>query len=109
MLIFIKKIQKGGKEVLPKSSWKNTKQHADIKANDEEELVKVASYKQISHSSISSLSKPENLVASSGVDTSSGDTLDAKSRARSSPFRRLSDPLLKPKAVSCCSFTNQLQ
>ncbi|XP_039017344.1 uncharacterized protein LOC120148246 [Hibiscus syriacus] len=47
--------------------------------------------------------------ASSGVDTSCGDKLDAKSRGRSSPLRRLLDPLLKPKAVNCRSFTYQLQ
>ncbi|XVF46626.1 hypothetical protein PTKIN_Ptkin03bG0043100 [Pterospermum kingtungense] len=45
----------------------------------------------------------------SGVDTSCGDKLNAKSRARSSPLRRLLDPLLKPKAVNCRNFTNQLQ
>ncbi|PPD90539.1 hypothetical protein GOBAR_DD12545 [Gossypium barbadense] len=56
----------------------------------------------------SAKTKPENLVAS-GVDTSCGDKLNAKSRARSSPLRRLIEPLLKPKAVNCRSFTNQLQ
>ncbi|KAE8681013.1 Detected protein of unknown function [Hibiscus syriacus] len=56
----------------------------------------------------SAKTKPNNLVAS-GVDTSCGETLNAKSRSRSSPLRRLLDPLLKPKAVNCRSFTNQLQ
>ncbi|MBA0807252.1 hypothetical protein Gohar_023070 [Gossypium harknessii] len=46
---------------------------------------------------------------SSGVDTSCSDKLNAKSIARSSPLRRLLDPLLKPKAVNCRNFTNQLQ
>ncbi|KAL4335182.1 hypothetical protein GQ457_07G035000 [Hibiscus cannabinus] len=54
------------------------------------------------------LQNPQNAV-SSGVDTSSGDKLNAKSRGRSSPLRRLLDPLLKPKAVNCRNFTNQLQ
>ncbi|KAK6247154.1 hypothetical protein QUC31_018719 [Theobroma cacao] len=49
------------------------------------------------------------ISVASGVDTTCGDKLNAKSRARSSPLRRLLDPLLKPKAVNCRNFTNQLQ
>ncbi|KAG2670045.1 hypothetical protein I3760_14G065300 [Carya illinoinensis] len=36
-----------------------------------------------------------------GVDMSNNDKLTATGRARSSPLRRLLDPLLKPKATSC--------
>ncbi|KAE8700870.1 Detected protein of unknown function [Hibiscus syriacus] len=54
------------------------------------------------------IQNPQNPF-SSGVDTSCGDKLDAKSRGRSSPLRRLLDPLLKPKAVNCRNFTYQLQ
>ncbi|KAE8705643.1 Detected protein of unknown function [Hibiscus syriacus] len=66
-------------------------------------LKEDSSTPQMSLTCSSAKTKPENLV-SSGVDT-----LNAKSRARSSPLRRLLDPLLKPKAVNCRSFTNQLQ
>ncbi|GMI97144.1 hypothetical protein like AT5G59020 [Hibiscus trionum] len=71
-------------------------------------LKEHSSIPQMSSTCSSVKTKPENLVAS-GVDTSCGDTLNAKSRARSSPLRRLLDPLLKPKSVNCRSFTNQLQ
>ncbi|XP_039032722.1 uncharacterized protein LOC120167910 [Hibiscus syriacus] len=71
-------------------------------------LKEDSSIPQMSSTCSYAKTKPENLVAS-GVDTSCGDTLNAKSRARSSPLRRLLDPLLKPKAVNCRSFTNQLQ
>ncbi|KAE8693074.1 Detected protein of unknown function [Hibiscus syriacus] len=71
-------------------------------------LQEDSSIPQMSSTCSSAKTKPENLVTS-GVDTSCGDTLNAKNRARSSPFRRLLDPLLKPKAVNCRSFTNQLQ
>ncbi|XP_039041603.1 uncharacterized protein LOC120180323 [Hibiscus syriacus] len=54
------------------------------------------------------LQNPQNSVTS-GVDTYCGENLDAKSRGRSSPLRRLLDPLLKPKAVNCRNFTYQLQ
>ncbi|GMI81746.1 hypothetical protein like AT5G59020 [Hibiscus trionum] len=54
------------------------------------------------------LQNPQNPV-SSGVGTSCDDKLNAKSRGRSSPLRRLLDPLLKPKAVNCRNFTYQLQ
>ncbi|XVE79487.1 hypothetical protein DITRI_Ditri14bG0063000 [Diplodiscus trichospermus] len=63
---------------------------------------------QVSSTGSSAKTDPKNPVAS-GVNTSSGDKLNAKSRARSSPLRRLLDPLLKPKAVNCRNFTNQLQ
>ncbi|XP_022755849.1 uncharacterized protein LOC111303703 [Durio zibethinus] len=36
-------ITKGGKKVSPESSWKHKKQHADIKAKEEDELVKYMS------------------------------------------------------------------
>ncbi|KAB2089378.1 hypothetical protein ES319_A03G057400v1 [Gossypium barbadense] len=71
-------------------------------------LKEGSSMPQMSSTCSSAKTKPENLVAS-GVDTSCGDKLNAKSRARSSPLRRLIEPLLKPKAVNCRSFTNQLQ
>ncbi|XP_039014162.1 uncharacterized protein LOC120144077 [Hibiscus syriacus] len=71
-------------------------------------LKEDSSIPQMSSTCSSAKTKPENLLASN-VDTSCGDTLNAKSRARSSPLRRLLDPLLKPKAVNCRSFTNQLQ
>ncbi|GMJ10743.1 hypothetical protein like AT5G59020 [Hibiscus trionum] len=67
-----------------------------------------SSMPQMSSACSSAKTKLENLVAS-GVDTSCGDTLNGKSRARSSPLRRLLDPLLKPKTINCRSFTNQLQ
>ncbi|OMO86077.1 hypothetical protein CCACVL1_09814 [Corchorus capsularis] len=60
-------------------------------------------------SSTCSSGKTESEPVASSVDTSCGDKLNAKGRARSSPLRRLLDPLLKPKAVNCRNFTNQLQ
>ncbi|KAK8476061.1 hypothetical protein V6N13_058674 [Hibiscus sabdariffa] len=71
-------------------------------------LKEDSSIPQMSSTCSFAKTKAENLVTS-GVDSSCGDTLNAKSRARSSPLRRLLDPLLKPKAVNCRSFTNQLQ
>ncbi|XP_039008921.1 uncharacterized protein LOC120137171 [Hibiscus syriacus] len=63
----------------------------------------------LTHSFVKSdLKNPQNAV-SSGVDTSCGDKINAKSRSRSSPLRRLLDSLLKPKAVNCRNFSNQLQ
>ncbi|XVF68882.1 hypothetical protein PTKIN_Ptkin11bG0036900 [Pterospermum kingtungense] len=67
-----------------------------------------SSIPQVSSTCSSAKTDPENPVAS-GVDTSCGDKLNAKSRARSSPLRRLLEPLLKPKAVTYRNFTNQLQ
>lgn len=49
----------------------------------------------------SAKSAAENSVASSCQGTSSTDMQNATSRARSSPLRRLLDPLLKPKAPNC--------
>ncbi|XVE59351.1 hypothetical protein DITRI_Ditri05aG0039400 [Diplodiscus trichospermus] len=69
---------------------------------------KKGSIPQVSSACSSDKTDSENPVAS-GVDTLCGDKLNAKSRARSSPLRRLLDPLLKPKAVNCRNFTNQLQ
>ncbi|XWS53064.1 hypothetical protein CRYUN_Cryun11dG0125700 [Craigia yunnanensis] len=66
-----------------------------------------SSIPQVSSTCSSAKTDPEYPVAS-GVDTCV-DELNAKSRARSSPFRRLLDPLLKPKAVNCRNLTNQLQ
>lgn len=43
----------------------------------------------------------ENAMASSGMDASSSDQPTATGRARSSPLRRLLEPLLKPKAENC--------
>ncbi|XWS71628.1 hypothetical protein CRYUN_Cryun03dG0154200 [Craigia yunnanensis] len=68
---------------------------------------KEGSIPQMSSTCSSTTADSENPVASA-VDTSCGDKLNAK-RARSSPFGRLLDPLLKPKAVNCRNFTNQLQ
>ncbi|KAM5583448.1 hypothetical protein ABKV19_003375 [Rosa sericea] len=42
-----------------------------------------------------------NNVASTFLDTSDTDKSSATSRARSSPLRRLLDPLLKPKVANC--------
>ncbi|XP_062013220.1 uncharacterized protein LOC133729671 [Rosa rugosa] len=42
-----------------------------------------------------------NNVASAFLDTSDTDNSNATSRARSSPLRRLLDPLLKPKVANC--------
>ncbi|XP_022753811.1 uncharacterized protein LOC111302136 [Durio zibethinus] len=67
-----------------------------------------SSIPQVCSTCSSAKTDPENHVAS-GVDTSCGDKPNAKSRSRSSPLRRLLDPLLKPKAVNCRNFTNQLQ
>ncbi|XVF19954.1 hypothetical protein REPUB_Repub11eG0155800 [Reevesia pubescens] len=67
-----------------------------------------SSIPQVSSTSSSAKTDSGNPVAS-GVDTSCGEKLNAKSRARSSPLRRLLDPLLKPKAANCRNFTNQLQ
>ncbi|KDP46580.1 hypothetical protein JCGZ_08552 [Jatropha curcas] len=51
----------------------------------------------------------ENVMASSSHCTSSSDTQNATSRARSSPLRRLLDPLLKPKAPNCRQSGESLQ
>ncbi|XP_022731528.1 uncharacterized protein LOC111286031 [Durio zibethinus] len=67
-----------------------------------------SSIPQVTSTLSSAKTDSENPVAC-GVDTSCGDKLNAKGRARSSPLRRLLDPLLKPKAVNCRNFTNQLQ
>ncbi|XWS28758.1 hypothetical protein CRYUN_Cryun25bG0098700 [Craigia yunnanensis] len=66
-----------------------------------------SSIPQVSSTCSSAKTDPENPVPS-GIGTC-GDKFNAKSRARSSPLRRLLDPLLKPKAVNCRNFTNQLQ
>ncbi|XVF05410.1 hypothetical protein REPUB_Repub05bG0169400 [Reevesia pubescens] len=68
-----------------------------------------SSIPQVSSTCSSAKTDAEKPVASETNATSCGDKLDAKSRARSSPLRRLLDPLLKPKAVNCRNFTNQLQ
>lgn len=51
----------------------------------------------------------ENSGASACLDTSNAEKLNATGRARSSPLRRLLDPLLKPKATNCSHFAEPLQ
>ncbi|KAL4610734.1 hypothetical protein ACB092_08G072800 [Castanea dentata] len=50
----------------------------------------------------------EKAVASAFVDTSNTDNLNT-ARARSSPLRRLLDPLLKPKAANCHHFVEPVE
>ncbi|KAK2641860.1 hypothetical protein Ddye_023623 [Dipteronia dyeriana] len=50
---------------------------------------------------VSGQSGLENTVASSGPNISNSDKSNATSRSRSSPLRRLLDPILKPKPANC--------
>ncbi|GAV74502.1 DUF3527 domain-containing protein [Cephalotus follicularis] len=58
---------------------------------------------------ISAKSGLDNGVTSSCCETSSHGTTNATSRARSSPLRRLLDPLLKPKIANCHHSEEPLQ
>lgn len=57
----------------------------------------------------SAKSDSEKSVASNCLDTSNTDKLSDTSRARSSPLRRLLDPLLKPKAANSHHVVDPLQ
>ncbi|KAF5470483.1 hypothetical protein F2P56_010996 [Juglans regia] len=56
-----------------------------------------------------SKSGSKKIGASTYLDMSNNDKLTATGRARSSPLRRLLDPLLKPKAASCHHLVEPLQ
>lgn len=57
----------------------------------------------------SAKSGSEKFVASDCLDISNTDKLNDTGRARSSPLRRLLDPLLKPRATNCRHFVEPLQ
>lgn len=57
----------------------------------------------------SAKSGSEKFVASDCLDISNTDKLNDTGRARSSPLRRLLDPLLKPMAANCRQFVEPLQ
>lgn len=63
---------------------------------------------QLNTAYVSCQSGSENAVASSGLDTSSSDKGNASSRARSSPLRRLLDPILKSRPTNSCSNSDPL-
>ncbi|KAK9279231.1 hypothetical protein L1049_012909 [Liquidambar formosana] len=56
---------------------------------------------QLSSTHVSAKSDSERDVAPACLDKSSSDKPNATSKARSSPLRRLLDPLLKPKTANC--------
>ncbi|XP_009337363.2 uncharacterized protein LOC103929830 isoform X1 [Pyrus x bretschneideri] len=56
---------------------------------------------QLSSTSFSANPGSENTVASTFTDASDGDKSNATGRSKSSPLRRLLDPLLKPKVANC--------
>lgn len=64
-------------------------------------LKEASALPQLSTTYVSAQSGSENGVASSGFDTSNTDKPNATSRARSSPLRRLLDPILKSKPTNC--------
>ncbi|XP_058008997.1 uncharacterized protein LOC110640645 isoform X2 [Hevea brasiliensis] len=68
-----------------------------------------SSMPQLSTIHHSAKSASENGTNSSCQGTSSSDTQNASNRARSSPLRRLLDPLLKPKAPNCRRSGDPLQ
>lgn len=57
----------------------------------------------------SAKSASEKFAASDCLDISNTDKLNDTSRARSSPLRRLFDPLLKPRAANCRHIVEPLQ